>query len=149
MKLRNGILLSLLISFITACSSTGDKVTSYTDSTSTTSSVQSTYQPNDSYVGVIVNFTKWHWYKLPDEDRRSQEQAMYFALDNVGNGESTSWWNNDTGTNGTLLVVSTYPQGSGYCRVVISRLTYKNKMRDFKETACKAPGPPGRRFVRY
>lgn len=149
MKLRNGILLSLLISFITACSSTGDKVTSYTDSTSTTSSVQSTYQPNDSYVGVIVNFTKWHWYKLPDEDRRSQEQAMYFALDNVGNGESTSWWNNDTGTNGTVLVVSTYPQGSGYCRVVISRLTYKNKMRDFKETACKETGHPGWRFVRY
>ena len=149
MKLQNGILLSLLFSLITACSSTGDKVTSYSDSHSTTSSVQSTYQPNDSYVGIIVNFTKWHWYKLPDADRQAQEQAMYFALDNVDNGESTSWYNNNTGTNGTVLVLSSYPQGSGYCRVVVSRLNYKNKMRDFKETACRETGHPGWRFVRY
>ena len=149
MKLRDGILLSLLISFLTACSSTGEKLTSYTNSTSTTSSVQSTYQPNDSYVSVIVNFTKWHWYRLPDEDRQAQEQAMYFALDNIENGETTSWYNNDTGTNGTVLVLSTYPQGSGYCRIVVSRLNYKGKMRDFKETACRETGHQGWRFLRY
>jgi len=149
MNIRNGILLSLLFSWLTACSSTGEKITSYSDSHSTTSSVQSTYQPNNNYVGLIVNFTKWHWYRLPEEDQRAQEQAMYFALDNVDNGDSTSWYNNDTGTNGTVMVVSTYPQGSGYCRVVISRLTYKNKIRDFKETACKETGHLGWRFVRY
>ena len=104
MKLRNGILLSLLISLTVGCSSTGDKLTSYSESNSTTSSVQSTYQPNNSYVSVLVNFTKWHWYRLPDADRQAQEQAMYFALDNVESGDSTSWYNNETGTNGTVIV---------------------------------------------
>ena len=149
MKLRNGILLSLLISLTVGCSSTGDKLTSYSESNSTTSSVQSTYQPNNSYVSVLVNFTKWHLYRLPDADRQAQEQAMYFALDNVESGDSTSWYNNETGTNGTVMVLSTYPQGSGYCRVVVSRLNYKGKMRDFKETACRETGHVGWRFVRY
>mgnify|MGYP001231313068 FL=1 len=147
MKLRNGILLSLLISFITGCSSTGE-VKSYSTSNSTISSVQSTYQPANSYVGIIANFTQWQWYRLPLEDRKSQEEAMYFALNNVDNGESTSWYNNSTGTNGRVLVLSSYPAGSGYCRVVISRLNYKGKMRDFKETACKEMGHENWRFIR-
>ena len=104
MKLRNGILLSLLISLTVGCSSTGD-VKSYSTSHSTISSVQSAYQPANSYVGIIANFTQWQWYRLPDIDRKAQEQAMFFALDNVDNGESSSWYNNETGTNGTVMVV--------------------------------------------
>ena len=148
MKLRNGILLSLLISLTVGCSSTGDTVKSYSTSHSTISSVQSAYQPANSYVGIIANFTQWQWYRLPDGDRKSQEQAMFFALDNVDNGHSSSWYNNETGTNGTVMVVSTYPMGSGYCRVVLSRLNYKGKMRDFKETACKESGHEKWRFLR-
>ena len=148
MKLRNGILSSLLISFLTVgCSSTND-VKTYSTSHSTISSVQSTYQPADSYVGIIANFTQWQWYRLPTKDRVAQEQAMFFALENVDNGASTSWYNNETGTNGTVMVVSTYPMGSGYCRVVLSRLNYKGKMRDFKETACKESGHEKWRFLR-
>ena len=112
------------------------------------SSVQSSYQPSNGYVGVIVNLTKWHWYRLPAKDRMKQEQAMYFALDNSENGQSTSWYNNDTGTNGEVLVVSTYPMGSGYCRVVLSKLNYKSKLRHFKETACREGGHEGWRFIR-
>ena len=73
---------------------------------------------------------------------------MFFALENVDNGASTSWYNNETGTNGTVMVVSTYPMGSGYCRVVLSRLNYKGKMRDFKETACRESCHNGWRFLR-
>ena len=29
-----------------------------------------------------------------------QERALFFALDNSENGQTTSWYNNTTGTNG-------------------------------------------------
>jgi hypothetical protein len=65
MKAVNGILLLALISLLGACSSTGSRVETYNTSNSTNSSVQSTYQPSNGYVGVLVNLTKWHWYRLP------------------------------------------------------------------------------------
>jgi len=147
MKAVNGILLLALISTLGACSSTSG-VQTYNTTDTTTSSVQSTYQPANGYVGVVVNLTKWHWYRLPAEDRMKQEQAVYFALDNVENGDGTSWYNNNTGSNGEVIVVSTYPMGSGYCRVMLSKLNYKGKLRHFKETACRETGHEGWRFLR-
>ena len=85
MRVVNGILLLALISLLGACSSTTG-VQTYNTTDTTTSSVQSTYQPSNGYVGIVVNLTKWHWYRLPAEDRLKQEQAVYFALDNVENG---------------------------------------------------------------
>ena len=147
MRVVNGILLLALISLLGACSSTTG-VQTYNTSDTASSSVQSSYQPSNGYVGVIVNLTKWHWYRLPANDRLKQEQAMYFALDNSENGQSTSWYNNDTGTNGEVIVASTYPMGSGQCRVVMSKLIYKGKLRHFKETACRGTGHEGWRFIR-
>lgn len=148
MKRRDGILCSLLIIIsLTGCMGSGANRT-YDTSTSTISSVQSTYQPANSYVSIIANFAKWQWHRLPEEDRRQQEQALFFALDNVENGQSSNWYNNNTGTNGKIMVMSTFPMGSGYCRTVISRLQHKGKMRDFKETACKETGHTGWRFVK-
>jgi surface antigen len=147
MKAVNGILLLALISILGACSSTSN-VQTYNTTDTTTSSVQSTYQPANGYVGIVVNLTKWHWYRLPAEDRMKQEQAVYFALDNVENGDGTSWYNNNTGSNGEVIVVSTYPMGSGYCRVMLSKLNYKGKLRHFKETACRETGHEGWRFLR-
>ena len=147
MRVVNGILLLALISILGACSSTSG-VQTYNTTDTTTSSVQSTYQPANGYVGVVVNLTKWHWYRLPAEDRMKQEQAVYFALDNVENGDGTSWYNNNTGSNGEVIVVSTYPMGSGYCRVMLSKLNYKGKLRHFKETACRETGHEGWRFLR-
>ena len=147
MKRRDGILCSLLIiTSLTGCMGSGATRT-YDTSTSTISSVQSTYQPANSYVSILANFAKWQWHRLPEEDRRQQEQALFFALDNVENGESSNWYNNNTGTNGRITVMSTFPMGSGYCRTVISRLQHKGKMRDFKETACKETGQIGRAHV--
>ncbi len=147
MRVVNGILLLALFSILGACSSTTG-VQTYNTTDTTTSSVQSTYQPANGYVGVVVNLTKWHWYRLPAEDRLKQEQAVYFALDNVENGDGTSWYNNNTGSNGEVIIVSTYPMGSGYCRVMLSKLNYKGKLRHFKETACRETGHEGWRFLR-
>ena len=62
-----------------------------------------------------------------------QEQAIFFALNMLENGQESSWYNNKTGTNGKVVVLSTYPMGSGYCRTIASTLHYKGKIRNFKE----------------
>lgn len=147
MKLRDGILLIVLTSFLGACSTTPQQET-YHRSDSTLSSVESTYQPSNGYVGILVNLGKWHWYRLPLEDRQKQEQAIFLALNSLENGQESSWYNNQTGTNGKVLVLSTYPQGSGYCRTLASTLLYKGKTRNFKEIACRESGHAGWRFVR-
>jgi surface antigen len=143
-KIMKALVGILLIALTSACSSTGKD---YTTSTQTTNaSVQSTYQPSNGYVGILVNLTKWNWYRLPPKDGMKQERAMFFALDNSENGQTTSWYNNETGTNGVVQILATFPQGSGYCRTVATRLMYKGKYRNFKETACKETGHTGWRF---
>ena len=136
MKVRVGILLLILTS-LTACGTTGKQATYHT-SDSTIASVESTYSPSSGYVGILTNLTKWHWYRLPAEDRMKQEQAIFFALNMLENGQESSWYNNKTGTNGKVVVLSTYPMGSGYCRTIASTLHYKGKVRNFKEDACNA-----------
>ena len=69
-----------------------------------------------------------------------QEQAI-FALNMLENGQESPWYNNKTGTNGKVVVLSTYPMGSGYCRTIASTLHYKGKIRNFKEDACRRNGP--------
>ena len=145
MKVRVGILLLILTS-LTACGTTGKQATYHT-SDSTIASVESTYSPSSGYVGILTNLTKWHWYRLPAEDRMKQEQAIFFALNMLENGQESSWYNNKTGTNGKVVVLSTYPMGSGYCRTIASTLYYKGKIRNFKEDACKETGHKGWRFL--
>lgn len=139
------LILSLCISFLGACAS--QKSTYISNSVG--SSANNSYSPNKSYVNIVSNFFSWKMHKLPHEDQIKQEQAIFFALDNSEEGEVIEWFgNNDNHSHGKVMVAMTYPQGSGYCRVVLSQINYKDKTRDFKETACRN-GPDNRwRFIR-
>ena len=76
-----------------------------------------------------------------------QEQAILLALNMLENGLRKFWYNNKTGTNGKVVVLSTIPMGSGYCRTIASTLHYKGKIRNFKEDVCKETGHKGWRFL--
>ena len=99
-------------------------------------SVNSNYQSTSTSFATVVNLLKWGMYKLPKEDQVKQEQAVFFALDNLEEGEVTNWYNAKNGSQGAVKISMTYPAGSGHCRVILSQISYKNKVRDFKETAC-------------
>ena len=133
----------LLIALTSACSTTGSDVTT---SQTANASVQSTYQPTNGYFGMVVNLTKWHWYRLPTQDRMKQERALFFALDNSENGQTTSWYNNTTGTNGVVQILSTFPQGSGYCRTVVTGYTTKAKKESLKKWLVKKQDTPAGGF---
>lgn len=121
----------ILISLLGGCASRDQTYVSH----SVKSSANNSYLPNKSYVSVVSNFFKWEMNKLPYEDQVKQEQAVFFALDNSNEGEVIEWYSDHS--SGKVSVMMSYPQGSGYCRVIFSQINYKNKSRDFKETACR------------
>ena len=128
------LIVSILISVLAGCAGTSRDT--YI-SNSVNSSANNSYQPNKSYVNVVTNFFKWEMYKLPYEDQVKQEQAVFYALDNSEEGEVIEWYSNENNSSGKVSIVMSYPQGSGYCRVLFSQINYKDKLRDFKETACR------------
>jgi surface antigen len=99
-------------------------------------SVASDYQNANSSIVVGLNYFKWSTHRMNKYDRKQQEQAVFFALNNLQNGEETNWYNGNTGAKGRVRIAMTYPQGSGYCRVIQSEITYKGKKRNITETAC-------------
>jgi surface antigen len=118
------------------------------DSQSTFKSVETVYDKNTSSANYVANFLKYKFYMLDDEDKEKQKTAIYFALNNLDNDIVTNWYNNRTEAQGQVKIVSSYPQGSGYCRVIFSQLIYRGKERSFSETACLEMGHSGWRFIK-
>lgn len=140
-------LIILIISLgLTACGSTSQQFS--TTSYSTGASAEQNYHPANSTVAVAINYVKWSYHMMEPYDREQQQHAIFFALNNLQNGETTRWYNGNTGAKGAVQVAMTYPQGSGYCRVLMSQIVYKGKQRDFKETACINSVDNTWRFVR-
>jgi len=138
------LILSLCISLLGACASNKETYIS----SSVGSSANNSYYPNKSYINMVSNFISWKMHKLPTEDQLKQEQAVFFALNNSTEGDVVEWFGNENNSHGKVAIAMTYPQGGGYCRVILSQINYKDKTRDFKETACRN-GPDNRwRFIR-
>lgn len=121
----------ILTNLLVACASTQETYISH----SVNSSANDSYQSNKSSINVVANLFQWKMNKLPYTDQVKQEQAVFFALDNSNEGEVIEWFGDNS--SGKVSVVMSYPMGSGYCRVIFSQINYKNKSRDFKETACR------------
>ena len=137
------IILSSLLLF--ACSSTKQ---SSLNSESTFKSVESDFEQTGHAVNLIYNSIKSKNFSLTKQDQIKQMQAVFFALDNAEEGQVVSWVNGKNDTFGLVKVVSSYPHGSGYCRVIFTQISKKGKVRDFSETACKDVAYEGWQFIR-
>ena len=130
-RLGKLFLLITSLALLTACGTTS-QYTSY----STVSSVNNQYVPPESTVSVVRNMFVWQTYMMSKEDKRRQEQAVFFLLDHGKPGDTTNWYNAETNSQGIVTIWQTHPMGSGYCKIIISQITYKNKTRDYQERAC-------------
>ena len=130
---------------LTACGTTAQN---YNNSVSTYASVHENYTSVNGTAVVALNYLKWSHYRMEPYDRKQQEQAVFFALNNLQNGEETNWYNGNTGAKGRVRIAMTYPQGSGWCRVIQSEISYKGKSRNLSETACINAVENTWRFVR-
>lgn len=139
------IILTTSIGLLSACSA--QNTLTHT-SESSYASTQSNYRPVDTSVGALINYMSWNINRMETYDQQQQEQAVFFALNNLQNGEVTRWYNGNTGAKGAVKVSMTYPQGSGYCRVIMSQIFYNSKERNFKEVACINAVDNSWRFIR-
>jgi surface antigen len=129
---------------LTACGTT----TSVNKSVSTEKSVVHNYTHAGTGVELWYNFMRHNMGKLSKEDSKKQNQAVFFALDNLEEGKIVAWHNMKTDTHGFVKIVMSYPHGSGYCRVVFTQIKKKSNARDFKETACRDVAYQGWQFIR-
>ena len=139
------IILTISVGLLSACSA--QNTLNHTTA-SAYASTKSNYQPVDTSVGALINYMSWNINRMEPYDQQQQEQAVFFALQNLQNGQVTRWYNGNTGAQGAVQVAMTYPQGSGYCRVIMSQIIYNGKQRDFKETACINAVDNSWRFIR-
>jgi surface antigen len=136
------ILLSSLL--LTACGTTS----TVNKSASSQKSVSHNYTYAGTGVEVWYNYVRDSLGKLTKEDQHKQDQAVFFALDNLEEGKVVAWHNVRLDTHGSVKIVMSYPHGSGYCRVVFTQIKKKDKIRDFKETACRDIAYQGWQFIR-
>lgn len=139
-------LIILITSFtLVGCGTTAKN---YNNSVSAYASVHDDYQNVNGSMVLVSNYIKWSSNRLDPYDQKQQEQAVFFALNNLQNGQETNWYNGNTGSRGRVRIIMTYPRDSGYCRVIQSQITYKGKSREFKEEACINAVENTWRFVR-
>jgi len=111
-------------------------------------STEDNYNSGLHAVTLGGNFLKYKFFSLSKKDKKKQQQAVFYALDNLPEGEIIQWHNDDNNSWGRIKIVSSYPHGSGYCRVIFSQISKKGKIRDFKETACKDVAYDGWLFIK-
>ena len=136
------ILLGSLL--LTACGTTATT----NKSLSSQNSVSHNYTHAGTSVEIWYNFIRNNMGKLSKQDQKKQAQAVYFALDNLEEGNVVAWHTMKDDTHGFVKVVASYPHGGGYCRVVFTQIQKKDRARDFKETACKDVAYRGWQFIR-
>ena len=137
------IILSSLL--LVNCSSTKN---AELNSESTFRSVEKDFNNTNHWTHTIYNAIKYNKNMLKKEDQVKQMQAVFFALNNAPEGEVVKWYNDKIQTFGLVKIVSSYPHGSGYCRILFTQISKKGKIRDFTETACKDVAYNGWQFIR-
>ena len=73
---------------------------------------------------------------MPPEAARKHTQSIYFAINNMTDGESINWQDAKSNTSGSVKIVMTNTYGGSYCRLLNSQVWYETKTRNLSEYAC-------------
>lgn len=78
--------------------------------------------------------------KMDKADRLAAEQARYAALENYQTGESSYWYNPDSGNQGSFTPQPAYQTNVGqYCREYTQNITIGGQTETGYGTACRQP----------
>lgn len=79
---------------------------------------------------VTDRLTRW--------DRQAMQETAYYSLSEAPAGQTASWRNPDTGTEGTITPLRSYLNGEGrMCRDYQATIQVEGESYDGKETACQ------------
>lgn len=114
-------LILVLISLVSACSSSGNNF-----------SVATQYQPATNSTAIGINLFKEYYYTVPPEGRREYNRCVDFALNSMQVGESCKW----EVPGSSIGVVKLVQIDANSCHYMFNTMMYKNKQRHWQETAC-------------
>ena len=81
--------------------------------------------------------SQFMWFRLKKEEKKMHKSAVFFMLENVGNGEIVSWYSDKRLANGKVRVIHSYPTGSGVCRTYQAYIKVNGMERHMTNNACK------------
>jgi len=85
---------------------------------------------------IIFNAYRSMFSRLNKEDSRKHQQAVFFALNRLDNGEATKWYSDDGYHMGQVQVMVTAMVNGEMCRRIYSVIMLKSDQRTFEEWAC-------------
>ncbi len=85
---------------------------------------------------IIYNTYRRFFSSLNKEDSQKHRQSVYFALNNLNNGEEITWYSDDGRRSGSVEVVQTTVKNGDVCRRIFSTVMIRSEQRTFDEWAC-------------
>ena len=80
-------------------------------------------------------------FRLKKQEKLKHKEAVYFALNNLKNGEIVSWYSEKRpNVNGKVRVIMTYPRSGETCRTYQAYIKVNGKERHMTNNACKYIG---------
>lgn len=105
------------------------------------------YVRSDTVPSVLFNVWNTFSMRIKESDRQKHEQAVYYALENLDNGETIKWLNPQTNSSGQIQIAVTWMNGGLSCRRIYSSIRTEKFNKSFSDTACYNPSTNVWRFL--
>ena len=130
------LLLSSIL-LLGACSSASKYNSPVSSNMSVNSSHNYTGNSAGSSLARIIENTVW---RMPADAANKHTQTVYFAINNLKDGDTMNWQDEKSNTAGSVNIVMTNAYGGSFCRLVNSQVWYETKTRNLNEFACSTDG---------
>lgn len=81
--------------------------------------------------------TQFMRFRLNKDEKNMHQSAVFFMLNEAGNGEIVSWYSDKRLANGKVRVIHSYPISGGYCRTYQAFIRLNGAERHMTNNACK------------
>ena len=92
--------------------------------------------------------TQFLRFRLKKDEKKKHKSAVFFMLNNTGNGEVVSWYSDKRQASGKVRVIHSYPISGGYCRTYQAYIKLNGAERHMTNNACKYIGSPSWSFYK-
>ena len=92
--------------------------------------------------------TQFMRFRLNKDEKNMHQSAVFFMLNEAGNGEIVSWYSDKRLANGKVRVIHSYPISGGYCRTYQANIKLNGTERHMTNNACKYIGSPSWSFYK-
>ena len=92
--------------------------------------------------------TQFMRFRLNKDEKNMHQSAVFFMLNEAGNGEIVSWYSDKRLANGKVRVIHSSPISGGYCRTYQAYIKLNGTERHMTNNACKYIGSPSWSFYK-